>query len=375
MATDYYEVLGVSKSATDDEIKRAYRALARRHHPDANPDDPESAERFKRLAVAYDALSDPEKRRRYDMFGPEGVQGGPGAGAGSADGFGLNDLFDAFFGGAGGDPFGRGSSGPPRGPDAECVLDLTLADVVVGGTHELDLTMPITCDLCGGSGCQEGTHADRCANCSGSGAVRTMRRSVLGQLVTSGPCPECNGSGQIIPSPCERCRGDGRVRGPRQLQVDVPAGIDHGQRLRLSGRGPAAPRGGQAGDLYVTVRVQADPRFERDGDDLHTIARVAMTQAALGASLRVETIDGDQALELTPGTQPGRVFTIKGHGVPSLRTGRRGDLHVHLEVEIPTRLSGEEAELLGQFAALRGEEVEDSREGLFSRLRSAFGER
>ncbi len=371
MPTDFYESLGVDRNATDDEIKRAYRSLARQFHPDANPGDASAEERFKEISVAYEVLSDPEKRRRYDQFGIDGAMGG-GGGAGFGDGFGLNDLFDAFFGGR--DPFGggRANSGPPRGPDAEFVLDLTLEDVVHGGTHNLDLTMPVGCDVCDGSGCQAGTHPERCTTCSGTGEVRTMRRSILGQLVTSGPCHDCSGTGQVIASPCAGCGGDGRVRASVNLPVEVPAGIDDGQRLRLSGRGPAAPRGGQNGDLYVAVRVRPHDRFERDGDDLHTVHAIAMTQAALGAAIRVRTIDDEQPIDIAPGTQPGKVVTIKGHGVPSLRTGRRGDLHVHLRVEIPTRLSDEETEALTRFAALRGDDVGDEREGLFSRLRSAF---
>ncbi len=372
MPTDFYEILGVERNATDDEIKRAYRKLAREFHPDANPGDQAAEERFKEVSVAYEVLSDPEKRRRYDMFGPDGAAG---ANAGFGDGFGLNDLFDAFFGGR--DPFGSGgrSSGPPRGPDAEFMLDLTLEEVVRGGTHTLDLTMPVACDRCDGSGCQAGTHPQTCTTCQGSGEVRTMRRSILGQLVTTGPCQACSGTGQVIPSPCENCGGDGRVRSSVSLPVDVPAGIDDGQRLRLSGRGPAAPRGGQNGDLYVGIRVRRHARFERDGDDLHVAQPIAMTQAALGATLVIATIDGDETLEVAPGTQPGERTIIKGRGVPSLRTGRRGDLHVHLQVEIPTRLSSEEAEVLTRFAELRGDEIGEPREGLFSRLRSAFGER
>jgi molecular chaperone DnaJ len=370
---DYYELLEVDRNATDDEIKRAYRKLARQFHPDTNS-DPEAIEMFKEISVAYEALSDPERRRRYDMFGPEGAAAG-GAGAGFGDGFGLNDLFDAFFGGR--DPFGGRAQGggPRRGPDAEFVLDLSLEEVVAGGTHELDLTMPMACDTCSGSGCQTGTHPQRCATCSGSGEVRTMRRSVLGQLVTSGPCQECSATGEVIPSPCETCRGEGRVRGSVHLPVEVPAGIDDGQRLRLSGRGPAAPRGGANGDLYVTIRVRQHTRFERHGDDLHVAHRIAMTQAALGATVTIATIDGDEELAITAGTQPGRVLLLRGRGVPSLRSGRRGDLHVHLDVEVPTKLTAEEADLLANFAELRGEVVDEPREGLFSRLRSAFGDR
>lgn len=373
MPTDYYEILGVARNATDDEIKRAYRNLARQYHPDANPDDPAAAERFKDISVAYDALSDPEKRRRYDMFGPDAV--GAGAGGPGFDGFGLNDLFDAFFGGR--DPFGggRGPAGPTRGPDAEYVLDLSLAEVVHGGTHDLDLSMPVACSECDASGCQAGTHPQTCSACGGSGEVRSVRRSILGQLVTTGPCHECSATGQVIPSPCPACSGDGRVRSSVRLPVDVPAGIDDGQRLRLSGRGPAAARGGPSGDLYVTIRVRPDPRFERASDDLHTVHKIAMTQAALGATLTVPTVDADTTITISPGTQPGAVVTVRGQGVPSLRTGRRGDLHVHLDIAVPTRLTQEETELLARLAALRGEVVDEPREGIFSRLRSAFGER
>lgn len=370
---DFYEILGVDRSATDDEIKRAYRQLARTYHPDANPGDEAAAEHFKEISVAYDALSDPEKRRRYDMFGPEGVNAGAGAGgAGDPFGFGLNDLFDAFFGGDAFGRGGRGPSGPPRGPDAETVMVLTLADVVSGITKGVDLELPVTCEQCDGSGCAPGTHPQRCPTCSGSGEVRSVRRSMLGQIVTSGPCPECAATGQVIASPCAQCHGDGRVRGTRHLEVEVPAGIDDGQRLRLSGRGPAAPRAGAAGDLYVTVRVQDDPRFVRDGTDLHTVQRVAMTQAALGTTLGVATFDGEREVTVPPGTQPGKVVTLAGLGVPSLRNAKRGNLHVHLEVEIPDKLSAEEADLLAQFAALRGEAVQEHHEGFFSRIKSAF---
>jgi molecular chaperone DnaJ len=368
---DFYEILGVDRNATDDEIKRAYRQLARQYHPDANPGDDAAAERFKEISVAYDTLSDAEKRRRYDMFGPEGVNAGAG-GAGDPFGFGLNDLFDAFFGG--GDAFGRGRgpSGPPRGPDAETVMTLTLAEVVTGITKGVDLDMPVGCEQCNGSGCAPGTHSERCPNCSGSGEVRTVRRSMLGQIVTSGPCPECSATGQIIPSPCPQCRGDGRIRGSRHLEVEVPAGIDDGQRLRLSGRGPSAPRGGVSGDLYVTVRVQDDPRFVRDGTDLHTVRRVAMTQAALGSTFNIETFDGEREITLNAGTQPGKIITLPSLGVPSLRNNKRGDLHVHVEVEIPDKLSNEQAELLTQFATMRGEDVHPHHEGFFSRIKSAF---
>ncbi len=363
---DYYELLGVSRAATDDEIKRAYRALARKYHPDANPGDTEAEARFKEISVAYETLRDPERRRRYDMFG-EGQPAGAGMGA---EGFGLNDLFDAFFGG---DLFGsrRGPAGPVRGPDLETRVELTLVEAAFGATRSVQVRMPVTCPRCEGSACEPGTHPARCDTCGGAGEVRQVRRSLLGQVVTASPCPACGATGQYIPSPCRDCRGDGRIGETRDIDVEIPAGIHHGQRLLLRGQGPAAPRGGIPGDLYVAVAVTPDPRFERQGDDLLHIRRVAMTQAALGAEMPVDTLDGEELLVVPAGTQSGRVFRLKGKGMPSTH-GRRGDLVVEIRVETPERLAPEEAELLRQFAELRGEEVSAPEPGLFSRIRSAF---
>jgi molecular chaperone DnaJ len=365
---DYYELLGVPRSASADEIKRAYRRLARELHPDTNA-DPHAGERFKEISVAYATLSDPEKRRRYDMFGPERTA----AGASGAD-FVFNDLFEAFFGR--GDPFGtgrsRGPAGPARGPDVEARLDVTLEEVVHGATRTLDLRLPITCPVCDGSGCAAGTHPQTCSDCQGAGEVRAVRRSILGQVITSAPCPRCGADGTIIPQPCDECRGEGRVEGPRTIEIDVPAGIDTGQRLRLAGRGPAARRGGPSGDIYVGVRVLPHPRFERSGDDLVHALRLPLTQAVLGAHLSLETIDGAEELTVEAGTQPGTVLRMRGRGVPSLANGRRGDLLVELLVDIPERLSEEEVELFTRLAELRGEDVAEPEQGLFSRIRSAF---
>lgn len=366
---DYYELLGVSRQATEDEIKRAYRALARQYHPDANPGDAASEERFKEVQRAYETLRDPERRRRYDTFGSDDERAAPGA---DATGFGLNDLFDAFFGG--GDAFGRSRqpSGPPRGADAEIVLDLRLTDAVFGARTTIEQQMPVECETCDGRGTAPGTHASRCATCEGTGEVRQVRRSMLGQIVTAAPCHVCSGTGEVIPNPCPTCRGDGRVHGTRTLDIDVPAGIDDGQRLRLSRRGPAAPRGGVPGDLYVAVRIAPDPNFERRGEELWRRVPISIAQAALGTRLEIDTLDGTEELDISPGTQHGTQVRVRGHGVPSLRSGRRGDLVLEIAVEVPTDLNAEEAEMLASFAALRGEDVKAPREGLFSRIKSAF---
>src|SRR5947209_7428854 len=294
MPTDFYEVLGISREATDDEIKKAYRRLARQYHPDANDGDPAAEARFKELSAAYDTLRDPDKRRGYDMYGAEGM----GAGAG--------------------------------GPN-------------MGGF-----------------------------DCGVAGEVRTVRRTILGQMMTATPCTACRGTGREILSPCRDCRGDGRVTLPATVEVQVPAGIDDGQRLRLAGRGPAAPRGGEPGDLYVSIAVRPHPRFERDGDDLLHVLRLPMTQAALGAHLRIDTLDGEEDLLVPAGTQTGKVFKLRGRGVPSLRGRGRGDLIVPVEVIVPEKLSAEEAQLIRRLAELRGEDVAPREEGFFSRIKSAF---
>jgi molecular chaperone DnaJ len=368
VSDDLYVVLGVARNASDDEIKRAYRELARRYHPDSNP-DPQAEERFKEISVAYETLRDPERRRRYDVFGQTGA--GRGGGGGGAEAFGFGDIFDAFFGG---DPFGarRGPNGPARGADAEVVVELSLRDAVFGVTHTIEASLPVTCARCEGSGCEPGTHPSRCDVCGGTGEVRQVRRSILGQLVTAAPCAVCEGSGRRILTQCRDCRGDGRVRAHRSIDVEVPAGVDDGQRLRLAGRGPAAPRGGIPGDLYVTVQVATHPDFERHGDDLVHVERISTAQAVLGTTLLVAGLDGDHEVAVPAGTQGGHAFRVKHAGVPSLRGRGRGDLLVRVDVDVPTRLTDEEAELWRRLAELRGDEVSPPDKGVMSRLRSAL---
>jgi molecular chaperone DnaJ len=373
---DFYELLGVARNASAEEIKRAYRQKARELHPDTNP-DPGAGERFKEVARAYEVLSDDDQRARYDRFGEAGVSGA--AGGPRVDdvfaGGGLNDLFDAFFGGQ--NPFGggggrRGPAGPPRGQDMEVVADLEFEQAIFGATIPVTLKLPQRCGDCGGSGAGAGTEPVTCADCNGAGQVQRVRQSLLGQMVTSGPCPRCGGLGQVVVTPCPTCRGEGRVTAEHTYQVDVPAGVDTGSTLRLSGRGPAGPRGGAAGDLYVHLRVAEHDRYWRDGNDLVTTVPISIAQAALGTTVHLPTLDGDEELVVPAGTQPGKEFTLRSRGVPRLQGRGRGDLRAQLVVEVPTKLDDDEQALLRQLADKRGEAVHPPEKGLFSRIKSAF---
>jgi molecular chaperone DnaJ len=374
MPESYYDLLGVSPDASEDEIKRAYRKLARELHPDANGGDPAAEARFKEVTVAYETLRDPERRRRYDLFGPDGARA---AGPGQTDSFvgGLGDLFDAFFGG-GGNPFGASArrSGPRRGDDTEAILDLRFEEAIFGAEKTLSLRQHVVCDACEGTGASPGTSPTTCPECGGSGQVRRVRQSILGQVVTTTPCQRCRGIGEIVTTPCARCRGEGRVLEDRTVRVDVPAGVDDGTTLRITGAGQAPLRGGVTGDLYVHLRVAPDARFERSGTDLFTKLHVAMTQAALGAQVELELPDGGvETISLPAGTQTGKVVRLRGQGVPHVRGRGRGDLHVQIVVDTPEALSKEEERLLRSLAELRGEKVASGEGGLFSRLRSSLG--
>jgi len=368
--SDFYELLGVPRNASSDEIKSAYRRLARELHPDANPDDATAHDRFKEVSQAYETLSDPEKRQRYDTFGAAGVGGAAGANPNDFFGSGgIGDIFETFFGaGFGGGGGARG--GPARGSDAEAVLDLTFEEAVFGAEKEVRLRLPVVCSTCQGSGAADGSAPTTCSNCHGSGEVRRVRQSILGQMVTSSPCHTCGGMGTVIASPCLSCRGEGRRTEEQTEIVTVPPGIDHGQTLRSTGRGGAAPRGGPAGDLYLHARVRPHDRFERDGVEVHTELHVPMTQAALGAQCEVVTLDGTEEIALHAGTQTGAVVRLKGRGVPHTNGRGRGDMHVHIVVETPTQLTAETEALLRKLAEERGEAVSEPASGLFGRIKS-----
>lgn len=367
MSQDHYVTLGVSRNATAEEVKRAYRRRARELHPDANPNDPNAEAHFKELARAYAVLSDPQRRRNYDMFGTDdggGPQGSPFDG-------GLGDVFSMLFGQGFGGAQGR-PSGPPPGADLEARVELRFEDAVFGTEAPVTVRTAVPCDDCAGSGAAAGTSASACGDCGGSGQVRRVRQSMLGQMVTSGVCGRCGGTGQSIDQACGTCRGDGRQVVDRTYTVDIPNGIDDGQTLRLPGRGAVGPRGGPAGDLYVHVAVRPHDHLVRSGYDLVAELSIAMTQAVLGATVSMETLEGPEDIEIAPGTASGTVVELPRRGVPRVDGRGRGDLRVLVVVDIPERLSEDEEVLLRQLAALRGEEVAEPRAGLLSRLRSAL---
>lgn len=374
MARSYYEVLGVRPEADEQELKRAYRRLARELHPDANGGDPEAEARFKEVTIAYETLRDPERRRRYDLFGPDGARAGS-AGPSDPFGGGLGDIFEAFFGGAGGFTTTTRRGGPRRGDDVEVVLELRFEEAVFGTERAVNLRGPVSCEDCKGTGAAPGTLPASCTQCGGSGQVRRVRQSILGQVVTAADCPRCRGMGEVIESPCPACRGEGRRTEERTVTVEVPAGVDDGTTLRVNGAGAAPARGGVTGDLYVHLRVARHERFERSGADLLTTLRVSFSQAALGAECTIETLDGGrETIVVGPGTQSGKVMRLRGRGVPFVRGRGRGDLHVQIVVDTPTELSKEEEQLLRELARLRGEEVAEPNDGGFlSRLRSSLG--
>jgi molecular chaperone DnaJ len=355
---DYYEVLGVERGAPDAEVKRAFRRLAQQWHPDVNQ-DAEAQERFKEVNEAYQVLSDPQRRQAYDMFGRAGVNGAAGGGGFGTAGFGgFSDIFDAFFGGGMGGAAARRAH-PQTGSDLRYDLRISFEEAVLGTEKEIEFPVLGRCDTCGGTGAKAGSTPTQCSQCHGRGEVRSVRQTMLGQMVNVQACPRCHGEGSTIDEPCATCRGEGRTERHRTLRVAIPAGIDEGHQVRLSNEGEVGPRGGAPGSLYVAVHVADHPTLTREGSELFFEAELSITQAALGTRLKVPTVDGEDAdIDIKPGTQPGTEIRLRGRGVPHLRRpSTRGDLHVIANVVVPTKLSRHQRELLEAYAKESGETV------------------
>ncbi|MCD8376358.1 MAG: molecular chaperone DnaJ [Oscillospiraceae bacterium] len=362
---DYYEVLGVSKGASDDEIKKAFRKLAKKYHPDLNPGDKEAEVHFKEINEAYEVLSDPDKRSRYDQFGHAGVD--PNFNAGGGGGFGgfsdfgdidLGDLFGSFFGGGGRQ---QTRNGPRKGDSLRAGLTITFEEAAFGCEKELNLNREETCADCGGSGCAPGTTPEICPQCRGTGQVRIQRGGGNMFFTSTAPCSKCQGTGKIIHQPCSACHGSGSVRRQRRITVKIPAGIDNGQAISLRGQGGAGANGGPAGDLIVAVTVRPHPKFRRDGSTVLLDQPISFLQAALGAELTIDTIDGPVKYTLPAGTQTGTTFRLRGKGIPSVNGRGRGDQFVTVSVQVPTALTSAQKEALRAFAAAMGEKPEEEK--------------
>ena len=362
---DHYEVLGIDRGASADEVKKAYRRLARELHPDVNPSG-EAAERFKQVTHAYDVLSDPQQRQQYDMGGSGGMGGASGFG-------GLGDIFETFFGG------GQSQRGPrsrrERGQDALLRVEVELDEIIFGTHREIEVDTAVLCETCNGSCCSPGTEPATCDICRGSGQIQRTVRSLLGNVLTSSPCGTCRGYGTVIPSPCPTCAGQGRVRARRTVAVDIPAGVDTGLRIQLPGQGEVGPAGGPNGDLYLEMKVKTHETFSRNGDDLLATVEVQMADAILGTTVTLPGLDGDVSVELKAGTQSAEIITIKDRGITRLRGSGRGDLKIGVQVVTPARLNSKETELIKQFAASRRPvppQFATFQQGLFSKLRDRF---
>jgi len=371
MATerDYYTILGVARDASDADLKRAFRKAAQQWHPDVNK-DPVAQERFKELNEAYQVLSDPQRRQTYDTFGRAGLGASSDAGFGAGFG-GFGDIFDAFFGGA---AQGTRRGRPQAGSDLRYDLRIAFEEAITGAEKEIDFHVLGRCETCNGSGAAEGSTATTCPQCEGRGELRQVRQTMLGQMLNVAACPRCNGEGRIVESPCPTCRGDGRTERKRTVRVTIPPGIDESAQIRLSGEGEVGPRGGPAGSLYVAIHIAPHKELRREGTELLYEADVSIAQAALGTTLWVPTVEGDEEVEVKPGTQPGTEIRLRGRGVPLLRRpGSRGDLHVFVNVVVPTKLSKRQRSLLQDYAAEAGEEISANGGGLMDKVRDALG--
>ena len=368
--SDYYELLGVPRTATEAEIKSAFRTLARELHPDVST-EPDAGARFRDVAEAYEVLSDPERRATYDRYGKAGLRRG-GFESAFTDFGNLSDIFAAFFGD---DLLGGGRQRSQRGGDVQAVVEIDLEEAFAGATVTVPLDLAVPCERCAATGAEPGTATRTCPTCSGSGVVRSVSQNIFGQFVQQRACPECEGAGEVLEQPCADCRGDGRVVRRTQLEVDVPRGIHDGQQIRVRGEGHAGFRSSERGNAFVVVRVRPDERFVRDGDDLHTAVRLTMTEAALGTTTTVTSLSGEVPLEVSPGTQPGEVRVLRAQGMPALRGSGRGSLYVRLDVAVPTALDEEQRALVEQLDEKLDDDAYRPRDedgGFFSRLKSAL---
>ena len=373
---DYYQVLGLSRNASADEIKKAYRKLAFQYHPDRNPENG-AAERFKEVKEAYEVLSDPEKRARYDQFGHAGVENGFGVGGmGGFEGFGagfpFGDIFETFFGGGAATAARRRA--PQRGADLRYDLSIDFEEAVFGCEKELEVARMEVCHLCSGSGAEPGTQPVPCARCNGTGEIRRVQQSILGQFVNVTVCSACRGEGTVIATPCHHCRGQGRERVTRRIRVTIPAGIDDGSQIRLTGEGEPGVNGGPRGNLYVVVSVRPHRYFRREGNDIVIDLPINIAQAALGTEVELPTVDGPTMLKIPPGTQPGRILRMRGKGVPHLRDRGRGDQLVHISVTVPTNLTEKQRKLLKELGDTFDKGVTpQENKGFFDKVKDAFG--
>jgi molecular chaperone DnaJ len=368
---DYYEVLGVQKNVSPQELKSAFRKVALQYHPDRNPGDKEAEEKFKEASEAYEVLSDPERRARYDRFGHAGAGGGAGfEGFGGFQGVNINDIFGDIFGEIfGGGGRGRGRGGVGRGADLRYNLEISFEEAAFGCRPKVPIPRPKKCETCSGSGSKSGAAPKPCATCGGVGEVRFTQ----GFFAVSRACHDCNGTGAVIPDPCSKCRGSGKVPSEEVLEVNIPGGVDNGTRVRLSGMGEPGERGGPPGDLYVTVIVREHPLFQREDNEVFCEVPISFTQAALGAKIDVPTLDGKVKMTIPSGTQSGKVFRLKGKGIPHLHSQQRGDQHVRVMIETPTELSSKQRELLEKFAELSGEESHPQSKSFFDKVKELFG--